>query len=683
MRTLVIYLFILFYLDFGWCQVRAEPQLFQFQVPRDWQFDNQIPWVTKTWRRADPFQSTIVINLIEAPAPLELKSLITRKVQADLEQIQNRALSRLGIRDWRILDLTLTPLPNDKAALKIKARTTYRGPLNKVFVSLEHFYFLQNKIYHISYTKTDFRKADHVEAIRILSQFKVPAPRPQRRGIASIESQTPEVVVSSKNPSDPVGLTSSENPICDGIDFRYLKSQQSERQFAWSDPTQAPKLPAWANRLGDWGEGCKTGIEKGSLNALRAFIGIDYVLQNLRTLNELRLQIINELKTQSPLDNAKKLFSGAWVAATLAVKSNPKNLSIKKAKEKILEFEKAIIKIVDLEHDKFFECLNPEGQSKYVCTIYGYLTTTFVLTALMTSLKSPWDEADFRKEVTSVKATAKGPLLKAAKTLTEGERKSLRDATAEMLKIYRANGSREANENLSHIWRQLKDLEELTPILKKNGLDIDYAKFLVVSTDIGKYPEVAAQFATQFASPAEKQFHHVYFSMAKVKELLKDKIPDDLIKKILADLVDHNGPVVPGSFQWEMAIKYGLINEKPSNSIYARLIQLLDRRDQADFGLPKIAKELRDQGMTFPKVAAKIESIHEMTLPQLEYLQTGFILNGEKDFVELVNRYLNEFHKVSKAVRTIQVTNNLVMVGGVPVDDLDALFKELFKNLKP
>jgi hypothetical protein len=227
------------------------------------------------------------------------------------------------------------------------------------------------------------------------------------------------------------------------------------------------------------------------------------------------------------------------------------------------------------------------------------------------------------------------------KAISQMREKSVKDPQirkllVDVLKLYRANGHTRRHENLKHVLRMSRTIKAATTELRAVHCDPEILVTAILISDLGKEPNVQQPFLNEYDGNRFKAFlDHARISMRVGNDLRKRHgIPNHKWKKVLASILGHDGPSIPGSW-WKTNYERQVQKRYPKvHGIEGLIHCYLDRIDQGGIfpgmgskltgGLRKISFDLYSGGTIGGNLAAVIYEVFSATrfgtLDQLKYL---------------------------------------------------------------
>ena len=224
----------------------------------------------------------------------------------------------------------------------------------------------------------------------------------------------------------------------------------------------------------------------------------------------------------------------------------------------------------------------------------------------------------------------------------------LRKLLTEVLRLYRVGGHTRHHENLKHVLRMARSLRGATTELRAIGCDPEILVTAILISDLGKEANVQTPFLNHYGGNRFRAFlDHARISMVVGNGLRKKYgITDARWRKILASILGHDGPAIPGSW-WKENYERQVGKRYPGVHGVEGLVHCyLDRIDQGGIflgmgakltgGLRKISFDLYSAGTIAGNLGAVVHEVFGSTrfgtLDQLRHLDENVapaILNGK------------------------------------------------------
>jgi hypothetical protein len=213
--------------------------------------------------------------------------------------------------------------------------------------------------------------------------------------------------------------------------------------------------------------------------------------------------------------------------------------------------------------------------------------------------------------------------------------------TAEIIREYRKAGGATKNENLKHVRRMVSVVNDNWQEIQKLGINSQELIASIYISDVAKSPHIINKYKdSHFQGNGFAAFmEHSLISMLEAQALRTELgVSDEAWQRIVNGVIGHDGPSVEGTW-WKENYEAQLKKEYAGiNSPQGVLHAYLDRMDQGGLyrlgngslegGLRKISYEISKRGDTKSletTILYLFGSVHKLTLPQLNYLDTVLI----------------------------------------------------------
>lgn len=158
----------------------------------------------------------------------------------------------------------------------------------------------------------------------------------------------------------------------------------------------------------------------------------------------------------------------------------------------------------------------------------------------------------------------------------------LREFLKRILAEYRKSGSAARNENLKHVLRMTREVRCDHESLIKIGCEPAILEVAIILSDLGKEPHIQKKYIAEYGGSFFRAFlDHSRISMREGNVIRKEVgLPSGTWRKILASIIGHDGPSIPGSW-WKINYERELGKKYPTVHGREALIHCyLDRIDQ-------------------------------------------------------------------------------------------------------